>query len=94
VPHPFLGYVSYSPPSGWAVVERAIVASPLVMGGHGLGIFLASVSRSSTSNTTPQGVVFPPAGRVYFFIACEQPMGLIYCRAVSTMSVYGGIVQG
>jgi hypothetical protein len=59
---PLLGYVSCSPPSNWVVAEWVVVAGPLVIGSQGLGIFLAYMSRSSTSNATPQGVVFPLAG--------------------------------
>jgi hypothetical protein len=63
VPHPLSGYVSCSPPSDWDVAKWTVLAGPLVMGGQGSGIFSACVSRSSTSNATPQGVVFPLAGR-------------------------------
>jgi hypothetical protein len=39
MPRPLSGYVSCLPLSGWAVVEWAVVAGPLVMGGQGSGIF-------------------------------------------------------
>jgi hypothetical protein len=49
VPHPLLGYVSCSPPSGWAIAEWTVVADPLVMEGQGSGIFSTETSGFMTS---------------------------------------------